>query len=357
MSLKRVAVLLVREVVQGPKNFIFIFALIVPIVITLLVTLLFGTLFSGNATLGFVDAGSSRLVQMAREVDAVIVETYGSAQALREAVQDGQVDVGVALPAGFDEAVREGRPVEVVAYIWGQSLLRHRTAAATTLATLIRDLAGQESPVEIVTTPVGEGESVPWDQRLMPFIVLMAVLIGGIFVPATSLVEEKQRRTLAALTVTPTTLWEVLTAKGLLGAVLSVVVGVTILALNRSFGSHPFLLAGLLALGGALAAIFGMLLGLLVKDVNTLFAAIKGIGIFLYAPALIYLFPEIPQWIGRIFPTYYIVQPVVEISQRGAGWAEVAPDVAILCVLIALLLGVVYAVTRRQTQAGVLAAG
>jgi len=41
----------------------------------------------------------------------------------------------------------------------------------------------------------------------------------------------------------------------------------------------------------------------LVKDINTLFAIIKGLGIFLYAPAIVSLFPELPQWIAKVFPT------------------------------------------------------
>ena len=73
------------------------------------------------------------------------------------------------------------------------------------------------------------------------------------------------------------------------------------------------------------------------KDVTTLFALMKGIGILLYAPAFVYMFPQIPQWIGRIFPTYYILKPVVEISQRGAGWPEIAPEVLITLVLTVII--------------------
>ena len=347
MSLKRVAVLLLREGVQGSQNFLLIFAIVVPIVLTLVVSLLFGTLFAGEAKLGIADPGGSRVVRLAQDVEGLIVREYGSAGALREAVAAGAVDVGVVLPPGFDAAVQSGQRAELLVYVWGESLLRHRAVAASTVAFVIRELTGEESPVQIVTSTLGEAKNVPWDERLLPFIVLMAVLVGGIMVPATSLVEEKQKRTLAALTVTPTSLGEVLLAKGLLGVLLSLLMGIVILLLNGSFGGRTPLLLAILALGAIMAAAFGVLLGLLVKDVNTLFATIKSMGIFLYAPALVYLFPSIPQWIGRIFPTYYIVQPVIEISQEGGTWPDVALDVAILAVLIVLLLGVVAVVARR----------
>ena len=64
---------------------------------------------------------------------------------------------------------------------------------------------------------------------------------------------------------------------------------------------------------------------------------IKGLGIFLYAPALVYMFPEIPAWIGKIFPTYYIIQPVMDIIQDGAGWMDVLPNLGILAALTATL--------------------
>ena len=203
----------------------------------------------------------------------------------------------------------------------------------------------------MVTTVLGDGTVVPWQDRLLPFIVLITILIGGVMVPASSLVSEKQKGTLRALTITPTTLGEVLIAKGLAGALLATATGVMILALNQAFGSRPLLLLVVLALGSIMAATFGILLGALVKDVNTLFATIKGIGLFLYAPAIFYLFPTLPQWIGRLFPTYYLVAPVVEISE-GGGWAEVAPELLILLGLLAALLVVTAAVVGGSASTG-----
>jgi ABC-2 type transport system permease protein len=120
-----------------------------------------------------------------------------------------------------------------------------------------------------------------------------------------------------------------------------------LLLLNRAFGAEPALLVLVLALGSVMAAEFGLLLGVVVKDITTLFAVIKALGIFLFAPAIIYLFPQIPQWIGRIFPTYYLVQPIVEISQHGGGWPDIALSVFVLIGLDLVLLGAVTLALRR----------
>ncbi len=350
MSITRVFTLLRKEFSSGLRNFMFIFSIVIPIVLTLVISLLFGTLFLGQPKMGLADEGRSQIVENARKLEGVALKTYPSEAALKDAVASGAVEVGMLLPDGFDELVQSGKTAPLTVYVFGESILRNRAILATSIASLIRDLTGETAPVEISTTLVGDTESLPWEQRLLPFIVLMTIVLGGVMVPATLLVNEKQHQTLNALTVTPSTLSEVFLAKGLLGVLVSTVMGVVILVLNRALGDQVALLITVLALGAAMSAAFGVLMGALVKDINTLFATIKAIGILLYAPALVYLFPGIPEWVGRIFPTYYMIQPVVEIVQEGGSWAEVAPELGILIGLILLLIVGVGLVTRRVDQ-------
>jgi ABC-2 type transport system permease protein len=81
-----------------------------------------------------------------------------------------------------------------------------------------------------------------------------------------------------------------------------------------------------------------------------MFAIWKFGGILLFGPAIIYMFPQIPQWIGRIFPTYYLLQPIIEISQQGGGWADIATNVFILLGLDMVLIGVLMYILRRTKQ-------
>ena len=71
-------------------------------------------------------------------------------------------------------------------------------------------------------------------------------------------------------------------------------------------------------------------------------------GLLLYAPAITFLFPELPAWVARLFPTYYMIGPIVDLSLHGAGWAEIGPDVAILCALIAVAIGGAALLARRE---------
>jgi ABC-2 type transport system permease protein len=349
MNLRRVFVLLGKEVLHGPKNFMFLMALVLPVVLTLVVSLVFGTFFSGRARLGITDQGDSQLLPISEQNDALLVSTFTSPAELEAAVGRGAVDVGVVLPADFDQQVSANALAKLTVYVWGESHMQNRIILSAAVVRAVRQIAGQEVPVEIVPVTLGSGLNIPWEQRLLPLIVLMTVLMAGTMVPSTSLVNEKMKRTLSAVAVSPATILDVFTAKGLLGAMLSVFTALLILFLNRAFGGHPALLVGVLILGATFSASIGVLLGALVKDINTLFATIKGMGLFLYAPGFVYMFPELPQWIGKIFPTYYIIQPVLEITQENAGLAEVAFEVAVLAGLT-LLSFVVLVWLARQVQ-------
>lgn len=349
MNIRRVYVLLGKELRYSSKNFIFVFAIVIPIVLSLVVTLLFGSLFSGKPKLGINDQGDSELAAMLTNTEALLSKDYSSDDELRAAVERGAVDFGLVIPQQFDTSLKSGDKAQLSGYMWGESLLRNRAAIATSLVVLVREMVGQEVPVEIISTSLGEGVDISWEKRIFPFIVFMAIILGGTMVPATSLVDEKQKRTLKALVITPATLGDVFTSKGLFGFLVSILVAVLILFLNRAFGNQPYLLVGVLALSALMAAAFGVLLGAFIKDINTLFAVIKGMGLLLYAPVFIYLFPGIPEWIGKLFPTYYMIGPIIDISQKDATWSQVAQDVYILMGLILLLVVLLTFISRRES--------
>jgi len=347
MNLRRVGVLLKREFIYGPKNVMFTFSILTPLALSLILSLLLGTLFAGKARLGVVDEGQSQLVAALDAEEYLIRRHYDSVADLKQDVEAGVLDVGMVFPTGFDAAIKTGARTTLDVFVWGESLIKHRTTVAVALTNQLIALTGREVPVDIVTTTLGDGEDVPWGERLFPFIVMMTLFFGGAMIPSSSLIEEKQKRTLRALVVTPASPGEVFLAKGLMGGLVSLVMGVVILALNNAFGAHPGLLLLVMALGTTMVVEFGLMLGALVKDMNTLMTVIKSSGILLYAPVFFYIFPEIPAWIAKIFPTYYMIDPIIALSMQGGGWSEIAVNVGILGALI-VALGVVTALVIKK---------
>jgi len=256
------------------------------------------------------------------------------------------------LPAGFDDRVVEDAVVRLDVFTWGESLLKHRTQLGAALVREVITLSGYELGVEITTVLLGDEAGIPWEVRLFPLVVIMTIILGGTMVPAAFIVEEKQHRTLKALLVTPVTLFEVLLAKGLAGVIISVVMGAVILTINSAWGIQPGLMVLMLILSAMMAASMGIIFGMLVGDISALFTAMKSIGILLYAPAIIYMFPQIPAWVMRIFPTYYMIGPIVEISMHNAGWGDIAMDLVILGALTVITVMVTGLLARRRHSSG-----
>ena len=356
MNPKRIGVLVAKELVYGSKNLMFIFAVAVPLGFSLILSLLVGTLFAAEPRLGVADLGSSALPDKLAQLEYVTTRAYDSATALRSEVERGALDVGMVLPPGFDATLQSGESTDMELYVWGESLLKHRTVLAVSISREIIALAGRKVPVQAVTILLGEKTSISWEARLFPLLVAMAVILGGTLIPATGLVEEKEKRTLIALAVTPATLGEINMAKGITGALVSVFMGTVILTLNGAWGGQPGAIVAVLTLSSTLAAAFGVILGTLLHDINSLFTAIKSAGILLYGPALIQMFPQLPQWVARLFPTYYMINPIVQMSLHGAGWSDIARDAAVLCALIvvtALVAGLLAARSGMERSASV----
>lgn len=356
MSIRRIGVLLSKELRQGASNFFFIYAIAAPLIISLVITLVFGDLFSQTPRLGLVDEGDSELTALLEEEASIQTTVYASKAALREAVARGNEEVGLVLPAGFDKALGDGAETQLTTFRWGESAAKNLLIVESAVSRAFVQLAGVEMPVTVESVQLGDADTATWSERLLPLIILMTVLLGGTMVPAASLVEEKQKRTLNGLTTSPVTLLEVYVAKTLLGVTIGLVMGLAILVVNQAFGSQPLLLVGVLALSALASAVFGVLLGSLVNDVNVLLAVLKAAGLVLFAPAILELFPQAPGWIARIFPTYYVMNPVLEVSQQGAGLGQIAGDLSILSAMVAVLIFILAFMIERQAEELALAA-
>jgi ABC-2 type transport system permease protein len=334
---------------------VFLFALAMPLILTVLVSAVFGGLFAPKPRLGIVDLGGSSLTGAARSLTEIDVRPFDDAETLRRRVEAHDLDAGLVLPKGFDQAVQTGERPDLEFLVAGESLASNRVVLAVITLDLVRGVAGREAPVEVAVTTVGDEDYVPVGDRLLPFLVFYAVVIAGLFVPSASLVEERERGTLDALLATPARMSEVLAAKGALGAGLAIAMGVVTLAINNAFAGRTVEMVVFLAVGAVMMAELGLVLGLLAKDMNTLYAGTKGIGFFVMLPALFALFPDLPQWIPRITPTFYFLNPVYDLAVRGASFGDVLPDLAVALALCAVLFPLVVALGARP-RAGVAAA-
>ena len=346
MNLKRIFKILAKDFSVGPRKPFFIWALVLPFALTLLFQFAFGSLFEPKPRLGIVDFGSSAVTTEIQELEGFEVTILSDVDELLNQVENHDLDAGLVLSSNFDNAVTSGQKPLLEFYISGESLASNRIIISVTALEMIRDLEGGEAPVDIETIYFGE-PGLPISIRLVPVIVFYALVMAGIWVPSSSLVEEKENGTLTALLVTPAMASEVLIAKWLLGFIFAVFLAAATLFLNRAFGPRPLEVMVVVIIAAALNAMIGLLIGIYAKTATMLFALIKSLGIFLFIPVIFYLFPEWPQWIAKLFPLYWIIKPIWEVSVMGESLTSVWFEISIAVAIILALIPPVYLLKKR----------
>ena len=348
MSLTRISKILGKDLKIGPRSPVFLWVLVLPILITLVLQVAFGDLFESRPRLGISDQGASAITSAAADLDGIETSVVADVDELKSMVEADDLDAGLVLPAGFDDAVRAGERPPLELYIGGQSLASDRVVVAITALELVRDVQGDAPPVDVEIISFGE-DLRPISERLVPFVVMYALLIAGVFLPSFSLADEREKRTLDALVVTPVRLSEVIAAKGILGFGLAIAMSLVTLWLNSSFQVSGALFVVMLIAGVMLVAI-GLIFGTVSKNVTGVFTLIKGTGFILLGPTIWYIFPDWPQWIAKIFPTYWVIDPVYQVTLNGASLDAVWGNLGIALGVVVVLLVLVRLLTARLAR-------
>jgi ABC-2 type transport system permease protein len=135
------------------------------------------------------------------------------------------------------------------------------------------------------------------------------------------------------------------------GALFAALLAIVTLALNQALGANWIEVLAVVLVAASLSAMLGLLVGVFAKDSTIPFGIVKGAGIFLFAPTLFYVFPEWPQWIARLFPLYWIIEPIWQVSVMGESistvWVELTVAIGITLALVPLT---VWLARRMQTQ-------
>jgi len=346
MSLTRTFKVLGKDFRFGPRSPVFLWVLGLPLAFTLVLQVTFGSLFDPKPRLGIVDEGSSTITTAVQSMDGIQLALIDNAGDLKAQVEANDLDAGLVLQSGFDDLVRGGARPPLEFYVGGESLASNRIILAVTTIDLVREIEGTPPPVEVEVVALGD-EGLPIAVRLVPFIMMYALVVAAVFLPAFSLADEREKGTLNALIVTPVKLSEVVTAKGMLGVILALAMTVFTLWLNDALGADPLALLVVLLFGAILCVEVGLIYGVASKDVTSVFTLIKGTGILLIGPTVFYIFPDWPQWIGKLFPTYWVINPIFEVSLNNAGLDDVWVELLVAVGVIAVLAIPIVLLTRR----------
>jgi ABC-2 type transport system permease protein len=347
MSPMRVLTLFFRDLARGPRSPVFLYALVMPVIIVLVTRVILIALIDPEPRLGLVDLGHSEVAAGMEHQEGIALSRVDSVEALHRQVEQHDFDAGLVLKDGFDDAVRAGEKPSLDLWFSGESRMVQRVVLAATVWDEIRVVEGRDTPVEVTTAIAGDA-SLPIKDLVVLGILLWPLLVCSTLVPGMLLVQEKESRTLAALLVTPTKMPEVLLAKAALGFSMAMVMCLVTLALAGALTAEPVTLLVVLAVSIVMCCEIGLIYGTVARDEKTLYNIAQTMNIFILAPLLFYFFPAIPQWPAKLFPTYWFIDPLYRIGMQGALLSEVAADLAVAVLFVAILAVPVVLLGRRM---------
>jgi ABC-2 type transport system permease protein len=343
MSIHRILTIMKKSI--NPRNPYIIFSILGPLLFAAIFQLVFG-IWQTKPKIAIYEGGDQTIVRKLEDTEAVDLLVAGSAAEVTRSVEEKKADVGVAFSEDTKEKLAAGEKTRVELYINGESLAKSRAIALATITSAVRSVSPGVPQISFEQVKLGEEKALSLMDMFLPFMVIYIILLGGLMLTASFIVNEKEKKTFAALLVTPITLPEILIAFGMVGLIVSLAMGLILMLLTIGF-AQPLLMLVVFVLGSFLGVEWGLLLGMLSKDQTIFVAYIKAFGIFLIAPALFIIFPSWPQWIAKIFPTYYIANPIFRISIYGEGWSELGWQVLALAGFVLLFLTPIIAFTLR----------
>jgi ABC-2 type transport system permease protein len=176
------------------------------------------------------------------------------------------------------------------------------------------------------------------------FGLLFLATMVGMYVPAMSIAEEKEKHTLDVLMLSPATPADVFMGKGLLTFASILITMSVLLAITGNGTAHLGVIIVGMGLTSVTCIFIGMLIGLVVQ--NQMATGVVGTPIymlFMLVPLLAHLGDSFVVQIARALPTYYLFEMMRLAFDEGQGLAQMGLHVGILSgsVMVAFILLVV----------------
>ncbi|MCX7747139.1 MAG: ABC transporter permease [Clostridia bacterium] len=181
------------------------------------------------------------------------------------------------------------------------------------------------------------------------FGLLFLVVLVGMYAPSMLIAEEKEKKTIGVLMLSPASPVEVFIGKGLLTLLSIIFVSVVILFVGGNGLNHfvPVILSTFLI--SVFCIIVGMIVGLLAQ--NQMATGVIGLPIymiFLLIPFLSMAGKDILLAISKVLPTYYYFKTLELTLDKNKGILEILPQMGVLAGSIAVVFFILLAVYKKK---------
>ena len=330
----------------------------------LLISQLAGSGQPAPTTLLVYNPGQSSLPQVVSSTltSAQITEATSADEvsAAFEATSPQSYDVGLIIPADFEQQLRAGGQPQVTLYLNGTNLDdQQRSLVQGVVLYYARTIETPRSPLNLVTQAINTNPkpaaSPPNLGTIYSIIMLPLSLVVGLNLLPGLVSEEKEKRTLRWLLVSPASLGDILLGKLLVTLVYQLMISVGVMALLHGFGGNIPLLLLYILLGACLAMALGLLLGVLFRTASAA-NVVSGMSVFLFIiPAVIV--PLTPFIAGNVItnlikalPTYYLADGANNAIQRVGSFSGNLLDVGVILATTLVVFLLAVQMLRRQAS-------
>jgi ABC-2 type transport system permease protein len=340
--LKRLSFILAilkKDILDSLKSRTVLFAVIFPILLSLIFRIALSPQQMLKMKLALVDRGESRVMEYVTKNSLGTIEVIKveNADQAKKMVLNGDAQAALVVPKNFDNRVEEGRSPGIDFWVDKTNISAAVTMEAF-LTKLLYHYNNQKPPAHLVIKPIS-GTDFQVRATLLPTWLLFTVL-GGYMIVSSSLIEERERKTLQALLVTPCRISEILTGKALTGFLLTLTGTLLVLGLNEGFIGNIFANILIITLGVAFFSLLGIMVGLVLQGQTSSNTFGSVLYMLLFLPVTMAGTNKTMSVIAQFLPSYYVFSGVNRAMFFNEGLNNLIPNLAYLVLGGIILFGV-----------------
>lgn len=345
-----------------------LFLLLTPIFLAVLFVVIAALVGSHTTDVLIYNPGKSNIEQVIDHAFSDIKTTYAnSPEAVAAAFgpngsrESVSYSLGLVIPDGFDASLQSGGHPQLGLYIDGSQI--DNSEHQLLLSAIIdysRNVANPQPPVAVTDITVNPPAPTNVFQDFVHIYAIAALLssllVGTSLVPGL-LVEEKEKKTLRMLMVSPASYTDVILAKLLVGLAYQLLLVLVAVAITNGFNGTQIPLILLFALlGSCLSVAVGLLIGSIAQTTSAS-GAFAGSLSFVYILPLFFVGP-FAQLLGgnpftqviKVLPTYYIGDGTANAVLNSSTFGGVLLDAGVIVATIAILVLLASWTLRRQAS-------
>jgi len=268
---------------------------------------------------------------------------------------EGVPALGLVIPAGFDEQLTGGEPLELDGYVqyWISDTAAEELSAQVEQE--IAALTGQTVRINIEDHRIYPTLDSPGPHSWTTLAIVLMLTLLGLGLTPQLMFEEKRSHTMDALLISPARSGHVIAGKAIAGLIYCLIGAVVIFAFNAGMIVQWGFAILATALGSLLAVAIGLLFGITLQTLQSLrmWTTVVIVPFFVLPVALSFMTMDLPPAVNAVvrwFPSVGLSRLFTMSMTNSAPFAEWGPDIALVLGTTVIILVVVAWRIRRSDR-------